>query len=78
MNPIEVHLPRSVHAYLATLAEQEGITVEQFVTSAVTEKASALMTETYLAERAGRGSRGRYDAVLAAVPDVEPDEHDRP
>ena len=24
-----------------------------------------------------RESRGRYDAVLAAVPDVEPDEHDR-
>jgi hypothetical protein len=43
----------------------------------VAEKISALMTEDYLRERAARGSRDRLRAVLARVPDVEPDEHDR-
>jgi hypothetical protein len=35
------------------------------------------MTEEYLAERAKRGSREKYEAMLAKVPDVEPEEYDR-
>ena len=77
MNAVQINLPRSIQAYLAALAEREGVTVEQFVASAVAEKASALMTEEYLSERASRGSRERYDAALATVPDNEPEERDR-
>jgi hypothetical protein len=77
MNPVQIHLPRSIQVYLAALAEREGVTVEQFIASAVSEKASALMTEEYLAERGGRGSRARYGAALATVPDAEPEERDR-
>ena len=35
------------------------------------------MTEEYLAARADRGSRRKFAAVLAKVPDVEPEESDR-
>lgn len=77
MNTVEVHLPQSIQAYLAVLAEREGVTVEQFVASAVAEKASALLTEEHLSARAARGDRARYDLVLAAVPDVEAEERDR-
>ncbi len=38
---------------------------------------SALMTVEYLEERARRGSREKYDAVLEKVPDVEPEDYDR-
>ena len=38
---------------------------------------SALMTEEYLAARAKRASRRKFDTVLAKVPDVEPEEFDR-
>ena len=38
--------------------------------SAAAEKAAALMTEEYLAERSNRGSRGKFERVLAKVPDV--------
>lgn len=77
MNAVQINLPRSIQAYLAKLAEREGVTVEQFVASAVAEKASALMTEEYLSERASRGSRERYEAALATVRDVEPEGYDR-
>ena len=77
MNALQINLPHSLRSYLAALAEREGVTVEQFVASAVAEKASALMTEEYLSERAARGSRERYDAALATVPDAEPKEGDR-
>lgn len=42
-----------------------------------TEKIAALMTEGYLKERAKRGSRAKYEAILAKVPDVEPEVYDR-
>jgi hypothetical protein len=38
----------------------------------IAEKLSALMMESYLSERAKRGSRAKYEAILAKVPDVEP------
>ncbi|HEX2076338.1 MAG TPA: hypothetical protein VHG08_01480 [Longimicrobium sp.] len=34
------------------------------------------MTNDYLRQRARRGSRAKYDAALAEVPDVEPEAHD--
>jgi hypothetical protein len=77
MEPLRVTLPQSLRAYLDDLAEREGVTVEQFVASAVAEKVSALETEVYLSKRAAKASRDRYLAALAAAPDVEPPEYDR-
>jgi len=77
MGKLSLRLPDSLHKQVKELAAQEGISINQFVATAVAEKMSALMTEDYLQERARRGSRARYEAALAQVPDVEPDEYDR-
>ena len=54
------------------LAEQEDISINQFIAVAVAEKMSALVAEEYLTARAQRGSRKKFRGVLAKVPDVEP------
>lgn len=77
MSTLSLRLPESLHKKVKELAQQEGVSINQFVTVAVAEKLSALMTEDYLQERARRGSRSRYEAALAQVPDVEPEERDR-
>jgi hypothetical protein len=59
------------------LAQQDGISIDQFIATAVAEKVAALMTVEYLQECAKRGSREKFEAVLAKVPDVEPEEFDR-
>jgi predicted transcriptional regulator len=74
---LSLRLPESLHRKLGELAEQEGISINQLITSAVAEKMSALMTEEYLAARATRASRKNFDAALAKVSDVEPEEFDR-
>jgi hypothetical protein len=76
MSMLNVQLPDSLYKNLQKLAEQDGISVDQFVAIAVSEKISALTTETYLKERAQKGSRVRYEEVLANVPDVEPASYD--
>ncbi len=47
------------------------------MTLAAAEKISALRTIDYLRAEANKGSRTDFEAYLAAVPDVEPEEDDR-
>lgn len=77
MSTLSLRLPESLHRGVRDIVQREGISINQFITLAVAEKLSALLTEEYLQERAQRGSRERYLAALAQVPDVEPDEQDR-
>lgn len=77
MGALSLRLPESLHRKLGEVAEREGISINQLISSAVAEKMSALMTEEYLGARAKRASRRKFDAVLAKVPDVEPEAADR-
>ena len=77
MSALSLRLPESLHKQVKELAEKEGISINQFVTSAVAEKMAALVTEEYLSKRASRGKRQAFEAVLKKVPDVKPDERDR-
>jgi hypothetical protein len=43
----------------------------------VLEKISALMTEEYLGERAGRGSKAKFRNAMSKVPDIAAEERDR-
>jgi predicted transcriptional regulator len=77
MSALSLRLPESLHKQVKELAEKEGISINQFVTSAVAEKMSALVTEDYLGKRAARGKHKAFEAVLKKVPTVEPDEQDK-
>jgi hypothetical protein len=77
MSIIQVQIPDSLQKSLYELASRDGISMDQFIATAIAEKLSALMTENYLKERANGGSRVKYEAILAKVPDIEPEEYDR-
>lgn len=76
MSNLNIYLPDSLYKSLQELARQDGISVDQFVATAIAEKIAALTTESYLEELAKRGSREKYEAVLAKVPDVDPEHYD--
>ena len=77
MSIVQVQIPDSLHKSLSDLAGRDGISIDQFISTAIAEKLSALTTDDYLKNRAGRGDRAKYEAILAKVPDVEPEEYDR-
>jgi hypothetical protein len=77
MSTLSIRLPNSIHQHAKRLAQDEGISVNQLVSSALAEKLSALDAERYLNERAERGKSVDIDAILAKVPDIEPEEQDR-
>ena len=77
MSTLSVRLPDSLHNMAKTLASQDHVSMNQFIASAVAEKVSALATESYLKERAGRASEDKFKAALAAVPAQKPQDFDR-
>jgi uncharacterized protein (DUF1778 family) len=77
MSTLSVRLPDSLHKQIRRLAKQEGISINQFISTAAAEKMAALMTVDYLEERAKRGGREKFDAALDRLPDVEPESYDR-
>lgn len=76
MSTLTVSIPDSVRRRAEALAESDGISVDQFVALALAEKVAVLDAGTHLAARAARGSREKFDRILARVPDVPPQEGD--
>ncbi len=76
MSTVSIHLPHSLQHKVEEVAQQDGISFDQFVASAVAEKLSALLTTNYLRQRAERSSREAFEHALAEIPDVEPEDYD--
>lgn len=74
---LSLRLPNSIHKQAKQYAEQDGISMNQFIATAVAEKLASLATMEYLEQRASRGSKEKFDDVFSKVPDVEPEEDDK-
>lgn len=77
MTQLTITIPDSIYNGVQALVAQENISIDQFVALALGEKMSALMTADYLLQRAQKGQRDKFLAVLDAAPDVVPIVEDR-
>jgi len=77
MSMLNVNIPESLHRRAQSLAQDDGVPLDQFIATALAEKVAVLDADSYIRERAARGSREKFERVLSKVPDVEPEEHDR-
>lgn len=78
MSSISIRLPDSLYKAAIELAKKDHISINQFISTALAEKISALMTEDYLMKRAKNApTREEFEKLLEKVPDVEPEEYDK-
>ena len=77
MSSLVVSIPNSIRLRAEALAKDDGISMDQFVASALAEKMAVLDADSYILQRAARGSRAKFDRVMAKVPDAEPEPQDR-
>jgi hypothetical protein len=77
MSTLSIQLPNSILEHAKRLARDEGVSINQLASSALAEKLSALDAERYLNERAQRGQKVDIETILAKIPAVEPEPHDR-
>ena len=71
MSTLSLRLPDSLHNHLKRAAEEDGISINQFISIAVAEKLSALQTYDIIAERARGASRESFLEAMARVPKGE-------
>ena len=72
MSNLSLRLPDSLHRKLREIAEKDDVSINQFIATAVAEKAAALLTVEYLEKRGRRAAPQLVDRLLSRVPDVEP------
>jgi hypothetical protein len=59
-----LRLPRSIKAAVEKIAKEEGVSLNQFVATAVAEKLSAMNTAAFFAERARRADIAEFRKIL--------------
>jgi hypothetical protein len=73
MSALSIRLPESLHRNARVYAEQEGVSVNQLIATALAEKPAALGTQDCLASRAARASKAKFKRALAQLPDADVD-----
>jgi hypothetical protein len=71
---ISVSVPEELHKKAVEIAEAQRVSVDEVFASAFVEHLAAWER---LQQRAARGSREKFLAVLDRVPDTEPEDQDR-
>ena len=72
MSNLSLRLPDSLHRKLRELSARDDVSINQFIATAVAEKAAALLTVEYLEARGRRANPSLIDRILSRVPDVPP------
>ncbi len=78
MTAFTVRLPNSVHQKIKELALREGISVNQFIVCAVSEKMASVLTLDFLKSEATAGNRNDFNHYLSMVPDLAAQVGDEP
>lgn len=71
---ISVNIPEELYRQAQEIADAQHVSVDDVISSAFAEQVAAWER---LKQRAARGNRESFLAVLNKVPDVEPDDCDR-
>lgn len=77
MSTLSIRIPNSVHEAVKGLAAEDNISINQFISSAIMEKITALETEDYLSKRAQKVDKKAFKTMLDLVPDVPANNFDK-
>ncbi len=62
---LQLRLPRSIKDYAKRVAARDGISMNQFIATAVAEKLSAMETAEFFEKRARRANMKMFDEVMS-------------
>jgi len=57
VSTLSIRLPNSLHKKIKEISKDDGISINQFISSAAAEKISAILTVNYLKKEAELGKR---------------------
>ena len=72
MTSITIQIPDSIRKHIEALAQRDGYSIDQFASSALSEKLAVMSSLEVLKREAEQGNIQRYHAFLDTLPDVPP------
>lgn len=73
---VSLNLPASLKTAAESYARRDGVSLNQFIATALAEKVGAHGAAAFFAERAQGGSAAAAMAFLRSAPDASPDDQD--
>ncbi len=68
MSSITIKIPEYLRKQVEKLSNEEGISIDQFFTTAVSEKISVIKEIDYISNRAKRASDEKFEEVMKQIP----------
>jgi predicted transcriptional regulator len=77
MKAIQVRLPDTIHHKLKSLAKEEGISINNFIVSSISNEVIRQETRDFFKKAAAHFKPEDFAEALAAIPDVPVSESDK-
>jgi len=77
MSTLSIDIPNSVRTRVELLAEADGVSVDVFVSSILSQRIAVADVDSYMQRRAQRGSVNQMLEILSKAPESEPESSDK-
>lgn len=77
MSTLSIQLPDSIRQRVEVLAREDGVGVDAFVATVLSQRIAVADADSYVRRRAAQGSARQLLDILEMAPKVEPEERDR-
>ena len=76
MSTLSISIPDSIRQRVERLAHEDGVPVDLFVTSILSQRVAIADADSYIRRRASRGNAEQLLELLSQAPRVEPEAFD--
>lgn len=77
MSSLSISIPDSIRERMKSLAREDGVSLEAFIASVLSQRVAVAEADSYIRRRAGHGNAQQMLDLLAQAPKIEPEPHDR-
>ena len=77
MSTLNIQLPDSIRQRVEVLAREDGVGVDAFVATVLSQRIAVAEADSYVRRRSAQGSAKQMLDILEMAPKVEPEERDR-
>lgn len=77
MSLLSISIPDSIRERVESLAREDGVTVDSFVATVLSQRVAVAEADSYVRRRAAHGSAQQFLEILSQAPKAAPEEKDR-
>lgn len=78
MTELKIRLPDKLHERAREVSKIQNIPIDEIIAASLAQKLFRIIPDPYLEKRAKRATGEGFSVVLSQIPDVPPEDYDRP